>query len=112
MSLSTKDVKQNAPLECRDAGTAQPPWTFQTATLCNLLEMGVLCGIAVVCPRKARFDKGAEGERESSLPFSREFGLYGSNPSSTLQCVREDCPLAIVRQLHGKADTETHCSIG
>ena len=82
VSFSTKDVGQSTPSECRDAGTAQPPWTSQTATLCTLLRVGALCGIAVISPRKARFDRA----RVRCLS-SCKFGWYGSNPSSTLQCV-------------------------
>ena len=44
----------------RTVGVQNGTAVFPTATLCNLLEMGPLCGIAVVCPYKAKFDKGAK----------------------------------------------------
>ena len=89
-----------------DAGTAHPPWTFQTATLCILLGVGALCGIAVVSPRKAGLTEAQE-RRRSPSPFFLCFGWYGFNPGSMLQCLGGHEPVlsAIVRQLHGKAET-------
>ena len=63
VSFSTKTLG-SAPSKCRDAGTAQPPWTFQTV-------------------------------RQRRLPVVR--------PAAMCWWTRA-CPLAIVRQLHGKAE--------
>ena len=67
-----KTLGRSAPLDAEMLGRPSLPGLFRQQHV-PLLGVGALCGIAVVSPRKARFDGGAEEEKEfvALLPVVR-----------------------------------------